>query len=183
MPELIRKPLRLAGILLTFMLTGCEIVERLPQVLPQVSPSPQASTAAAQSPATAQMEGQVQQQINQIRQQQGLTELRDNKKLAQVARDYSRRMAEQKFFAHVSPQGDTLADRVKAGGIFYLAVGENLFTSTNILQPVPAAVEGWMNSSGHRKNILRPEYRETGIGVWKIGNTYYFTQLFMRSLP
>lgn len=92
-------------------------------------------------------------------------------------------MAEQNFFAHVGPQGDTLTDRVKSADIFYLMVGENLFTSTNIPQPVPAAVEGWMNSPGHRENILRPEYRETGIGVWKVGNTYYFTQLFMRALP
>jgi len=41
-------------------------------------------------------------------------------------------------------------------------------------------VQGWMDSPGHRENILRPEYRETGIGVWRTGNTYYFTQLFMR---
>lgn len=122
------------------------------------------------------------EQINRIRQQRGLTTLRNNEKLARVARTYSRRMAEEDFFAHVGPKGDTLSDRVKSAGIFYLIVGENLFTSTNIPQPVPAAVDGWMKSPGHRENILRSEFRETGIGVWREGNTYYFTQLFMRSL-
>lgn len=184
MLESIRNKLQLS-VLLALILTGCDVVDRLPQLLPKSSSPPQApsATASSQSMTTAQMESQVQQQINQIRQQQGLTELRHNEKLAQVARRYSRRMAEQNFFAHVGPQGDTLTDRVEAAGIFYRMVGENLFTSTNIAQPVPAAVDGWMNSPGHRENILRSEYRETGIGIWKTGNTYYFTQLFMRSLP
>lgn len=167
------------------LLTGCDlgnrILERLPQ---QPSPSPQVqpSPTAAQSATTAEMENQVRERINEIRQHQGLVALRKNEKLAEVARNYSRRMAEQRFFAHVSPQGDTLSDRVKAAQIFYFVIGENLFTSTNILQPVPVAVKSWMNSKGHRENILRSEFRETGVGVWRIGNTYYFTQLFMRSL-
>lgn len=127
------------------------------------------------------MESQVREQINQIRQQQGLTPLRQNDQLAEVARNYSRRMAEEDFFAHVSPKGDTLSDRVEAAGVFYFMIGENLFTSTNIADPVPASVKGWMNSPGHRENILRSEFRETGIGVWRQGNTYYFTQLFLRS--
>jgi len=166
------------------LLTGCEVGDRILALVPQPQTVPQAqsSPSSAQSPATAQMEEQVRQQINKIRQQQGLVALDKNEKLAQVARNYSRRMAEEKFFAHVSPQGDTLSDRVEAEKIFYFLVGENLFTSTNIPQPVPAAIDGWMKSPGHRENILRSEFRETGIGVWKVGNTYYFTQLFLRSL-
>jgi len=166
------------------LLTGCEVGERILELLPHPQNVPQAqiSPSAAQSTATAQMEKQVRQQINEIRQKQGLTMLRNNEKLAQVARNYSRRMAEEKFFAHISPQGDTLSDRVESAKIFYFLVGENLFTSTNIPKPVPAAIDGWMKSSGHRENILRSEFRETGVGVWKVGNTYYFTQLFLRSL-
>ncbi len=179
--------------LLGLALVSCDTVEQVLPALPTLPPinlplpglSPPATAPDGQSPGqsseTARMEKEVQQQINAIRQQQGLVELRQNEKLAQVARTYSRRMAEEKFFAHVSPKGDTLADRVGAAKIFYFRVGENLFTSTNIADPVPAAVDGWMNSPGHRENILRPEFRETGIGVWRIGNTYYFTQLFLRS--
>lgn len=162
-------------------LFGCDAVGQLPPLL-QSRELPSQSPAPTQSTSIAQMEGQVRDQINQIRQQQGLQPLRQNEKLAQVARSYSRRMAEQNFFSHTSPSGDTMVERVQAAKIFYFAIGENLFTSTNIPQPVPAAIEGWMNSQGHRENILRPEYRETGVGIWRRGNTYYFTQLFMRAL-
>jgi uncharacterized protein YkwD len=128
------------------------------------------------------MEAQVRQRINAIRQKQGLSQLRNNEKLAQVARNYSQQMAEKKFFSHTSPEGSTMVQRVQSAKIFYLMVGENLFMCTNVPQPVPSAVQGWMDSPGHRANILRPEYRETGIGVWRKGNSYYVTQLFLRSL-
>jgi uncharacterized protein YkwD len=165
-------------------LVGCEPISQYLPPLPQIKPKSgqTLSPQAVQSPSTANMEAQVRQQINQIRQKQGLSALRNNEKLAQVARSYSRRMADQNFFSHTSPAGDTMVQRVHSANIFYLALGENLFMGTNIPQPVPAAVQGWMNSPGHRENILRSEYRETGIGVWRKGNTYYFTQLFMRSL-
>lgn len=175
------------------LLSGCEAIQQLSPTLPEfpdlpslpnLKPVPQQQTepTPVQSASTAEMEAQVREQINAIRQKQGLSSLRSNEKLAEVARRYSQRMAEQNFFDHTSPQGDTMVDRVQSANIFYFVLGENLFTSTNIPQPVPAAVEGWMNSPGHRKNILRPEYRETGIGIWQKGSTYYFTQLFMRSL-
>lgn len=155
----------------------------LPSLPPLPLPNQQSTPSSpAQSTSTAEMEEQVRQQINAIRQQKNLTPLENNAKLAAVARDYSRRMAIENFFEHTSPKGDTAADRARSAGIFYVMLGENLFTSTNIPQPVPAAIEGWMDSPGHRENILRAEYRQTGIGVWQKGNTYYFTQLFMRSL-
>ena len=174
---------RVALVALALLLIGCDILNQIPQ-LPQTGTQSQRQTPLkpAQSATTAQMEAAVYQQINAIRRQKGLTELKQNPKLAQVARDYSRRMAEQQFFAHTSPQGDTMVQRVRSANIFYTLLGENLFTSTNIPQPVPAAVQGWMDSQGHRENILRSEFRETGIGVWRIENTYYFTQLFLRSL-
>lgn len=176
---------RLIGLVILLSLSGCTYVDQLLPNLPPLIPQPtqrSRNPAPAQSSTIGQMEAQVRQQINQIRQQQGLSQLRPNARLAEVARNYSRRMAEQNFFSHTSPSGDTMVQRVRSAGIFYVLLGENLFTSTNIPQPVPAAVQGWMDSPGHRANILRSEYRETGIGVWRIGSTYYFTQLFLRSL-
>lgn len=169
---------------IALLISGCEIVDQItPYLPPQLQPASEPVPGSSVQTATiAKMEDQVRLQINAIRQEQGFRELRHNERLAEVARNYSRRMAEENFFDHVSPKGDTPAQRVQSAGIFYLLVGENLFTSTNIPQPVPAAVEGWMKSPGHRANILRSEYRETGIGVWRRGNTYYITQLFMRSL-
>lgn len=162
-------------------------IAELPQLpeLPEISNIAQRTSppaAPAQSPNTAAIEEQVRQQINRIRQQQGLSELENNPKLAEVARRYSQRMSQEGFFSHTSPAGDSMVQRVQSAGIVYWMIGENLFTSTNIPQPVSAAVDGWMKSPGHRENILRPEYRETGIGVWRNGNTYHITQLFLRSI-
>ncbi len=175
----------IAGAVIALTLSGCDSFHQLPLRLPQPdtrSSQQQNFGATAQSRATAQMEAQVQKRINVIRLSHGLGQLRNNEKLVSVARKYSRHMAEQNFFSHTSPAGDTMVKRVQKAGIFYFMVGENLFTCTNIPQPVPASVQGWMKSPGHRENILRSEYRETGVGVWRKGNTYYFTQLFMRSL-
>jgi uncharacterized protein YkwD len=171
------------GLMTVFILSGCSSLSKelanfpvldfrsLQQSLPQLAP---------QSTSTTQMEAQVRQQINGIRQKKGLGSLKNNDRLAQVARQYSQKMATQKFFSHTSPQGDTMVQRVRSAGIFYWMLGENLFIGTNLPQPVQDAVQGWMESPGHRENILRPEFRETGIGVWRSGNTYYFTQLFMQ---
>lgn len=171
-------------ILVALTLVGCEPVRdflpRLPQQDEPATAPPTPSTSV-QSPAIAKLEAQVRQQINQIRQQHGLKPLENNEKLAQVARNYSQTMARENFFSHTGADGSTPAQRVREAGIFYLMLGENLFKSTNAPQPVPLAVKGWMNSPGHRENILRPEFTETGVGIWQEGNTYYMTQLFMRS--
>lgn len=179
----------LIGIVLALMATSCDALpqwtERLPEIqLPDIQSGADSSASPStpvQSPKTAQIEVQIRQRINEIRQEQGLGELQANEKLAEVARRYSQQMAEQDFFSHTSPTGETPAQRVRSAGIGYRLVGENLFKSTNIPQPVSAAVEGWMDSPGHRENILRSQYRETGIGVWQDGETYYVTQLFLRS--
>lgn len=176
-------PLWLPGLALGLTLGSCETLQQLPNRISRLQPSPPASPKPpAQSTSLTRMEAEVYQGINQIRQKNRLSQFRQNEKLAVVARNYSRRMAEQRFFAHTSPQGDTMVERVRSAGIFYFMLGENLFTSTNIPQPAKAAIAGWMNSPGHRENILNPVYQEMGIGVWKRGNTYYFTQLFIRAL-
>ncbi|QSJ14759.1 CAP domain-containing protein [Nostoc sp. UHCC 0702] len=163
--------------------TGCEqLIEYLPP-LPSIelpSSKPPQPPVPSQTLQTTQMEAAVRQGINQVRQKNGLQSLQNNEKLAQVARNYSRQMAQKNFFSHTGADGSTLKDRVQAGGISYWMVGENLFKSQNVPQPVPAAVKGWMESPGHRENILRPVFRETGVGVWRVGNTYYITQLFLR---
>lgn len=178
------QPKQLAVILIALALSGCDSASQLVSRIPQLSirPHQQQLLTTAQSPATARMEAQTRQQVNAIRRSRGLKQLQNNEKLASVARSYSRQMAQQNFFGHISPSGETMVQRVEAAGIFYFVISENLFKCTNVPQPAKAAVQGWMNSPGHRENILRPEYRETGIGIWQQGNTYYFTQLLMRSL-
>jgi uncharacterized protein YkwD len=173
----------LGWVAIAMLTTGCEeLIEYLPP-LPStelLAPQPPQPSLPTQSSKAADMEAAVRQGINQVRQKNGLQPLKNNEKLAQVARNYSRQMAQKKFFSHTGADGSTLPDRVRAGGITYWMIGENLFTCTNVPRPVPASIQGWMNSPGHRANILRPVFRETGIGIWRVGNTYYITQLFLR---
>lgn len=167
-------------LVLIWATTGCkEIREQFPELPTFERPAPP-PPKPAQSPTAAKIETAIYQQINQVRQEDGLKTLKKNDRLAEVARRYSQQMAEKDFFSHTGADGSNVADRVVAGQISFQIVGENLYMGTNIRKPAENAVEGWMNSPGHRENILRPVYAETGIGVWKKNNTYYITQLFLR---
>ena len=137
-------------------------------------------TGAAPSAEIAAMEREVVERINAIRQERDLQLLATDQVLSQVARDYSCLMARRDFFRHTGPDGDTVADRVRQAGKEYHLVGENLARNTNAPDPVAAAVEGWMASAGHRENILRAGFTETGVGVCREGARYYFTQIFMQ---
>lgn len=131
----------------------------------------------------ADFEQQVVARINEIRRQHDLQPLQMNPVLRDVARRYSETMDRRSFFRHTGPSGDTVADRVRNAGLCFRAVGENLAKNYNVDQPVDAAVTGWMHSDSHRHNILMPQYRQTGVGVWRDGPTYYFTQVFYRAMP
>jgi uncharacterized protein YkwD len=101
--------------------------------------------------------------------------------LLPVARDYSRRMAEEHFFSHNDPDGRTVRERVGEADIKWRMVGENLAYSNGYVNPVAASLHGWMESPGHRANILEPDYRLTAIGAW-IGSdgTVFFTEIFLK---
>lgn len=137
-------------------------------------------TTKVQSQSIAQMEEAIRQRINKERQKKGLQPLKSNEKLRKVARDYSRQMNQGKFFSHYDPKGKSVSDRVQGAGLKYQWVGENLFKSVNAPDVIEAAVRGWMKSKGHRENILRPQFTETGVGLWKDGNTYHATQIFLK---
>ncbi|MBF2008307.1 MAG: CAP domain-containing protein [Chlorogloeopsis fritschii C42_A2020_084] len=176
----------LAGVaiaLLATVATGCErALEYLPP-LPRVeipTKQPAKPSIPVQTAKTGEIEAGVRQSINQVREKNGLKPLQNNERLAEIARNYSRQMAEKNFFSHTGADGSTVETRVRAGGISYWVVGENLFKGTNLTQPVKIAVDGWLESPGHRANIMRPYFTETGVGVWRDGNSYYITQLFLR---
>jgi uncharacterized protein YkwD len=108
--------------------------------------------------------------INQERERHGLSPLQPNAKLARAAQGHSRDMSERDYFSHVAPDGETPLDRMRASG--YLAnpqagyvVGENIAWGTLWLATPQAIVTAWMESPGHRANILDSSYRETGVGV------------------
>ena len=128
----------------------------------------------------AEAEAQTLERINRIRSEAGLQPLRMNERLAEVARAYSRQMAEERFFEHTSPAGSTLQTRVHGAGLRWTRLGENIYKSYNLPDPVSGAVKGWMSSAGHKHNILNPDFTEAGIGVCVKDREVYFTQDFIR---
>jgi uncharacterized protein YkwD len=121
------------------------------------------------------------EQVNLVRRGHGLSTLSLDQDLLDVARAYSRRMAEERFFAHEDPEGRTVRERVDRAGIKWRMIGENLAYSNGYLSPVAASLHGWMESEPHRRNMLDPSYTETAIGVWISSNgTVYFTEIFLK---
>ena len=127
------------------------------------------------------LEQQCLDEVNKVRQARRLPPLAFYDELLSVARGYSRRMAEQHFFSHNDPEGRTVRERVDEADIRWRIVGENLAYSNGYLNPVAASVHGWMESPGHRRNILAPDYNLTAIGAWiGIDGTVYFTEIFIK---
>ena len=107
--------------------------------------------------------------LNNERGAQGLRPVAEAPGLTQPSRAYSARMVAERFFAHESPDGGTLVDRLTSVG--YIAadgdwtVGENIAWGQGELSTPRSIVAAWMASPGHRKNILTGEYTEIGLGV------------------
>lgn len=151
----------------------------LSQTLHTLSLGTSASTLPAQSSTIAQMETEVLQQINQKRQRRGLPALQLNPRLSLVARSHSQQMAQYNFYSHIDPLGRNHRRRVEALGLRAYLIGENLMKCIRSSDPVGLSVESWMRSPAHRKNVLLPEMKETGVGIWRKGQTYYVTQIYM----
>lgn len=107
--------------------------------------------------------------MNIERKAAGRPELRQQVTLRVVATRYSRQMVEDNFFSHVSPSGSTLSSRIKRSsylkGARSYALGENLAWGQGSLATPREIVESWMDSPGHRANILSPKFKDVGIGV------------------
>lgn len=146
---------------------------------PSVTTSTSSITLAAQSSTIAQMEAQVWQQINQHRHHHGLPPLKLNRQLSLVARSHSQQMADFNFYSHIDPQGRNHRRRVEASGLRAYVIGENLMKCIRSRDPVGLSVQSWMKSPSHRKNILLSGMQETGVGIWRKGQTYYVTQIYM----
>jgi uncharacterized protein YkwD len=106
---------------------------------------------------------------NEIRAQHGLNALRQNKRLRKAAVGHSRDMVRHDYFEHTTPHGVTMLDRILRSRYVRedqgWALGENLAWGTGAYGTPRGAVEAWMESAGHRENILHGVYRDVGIGV------------------
>ena len=95
--------------------------------------------------------------------------LRRNRKLSTAARRHSRAMVREHFFSHDSPNGASLVDRIRATGYLEGAqswsIGENIAYGSGRRSTPRSIGRAWMNSPGHRANILSRSFREIGIGI------------------
>jgi len=148
------------------------------------------------------IEKQIHDIINQERSQYGVKSLEWDEKLASIARAHSQDMADRGYYSHDSPEGKSFSDRYKEGKFnCEIAISETTTETTdgttttttysvgaeniNFLEGIHGegiiaseAVDGWMDSEGHKENILTKYYKNEGIGVAVSGNKVYITQDF-----
>lgn len=112
---------------------------------------------------------------NAERSKQGLAPLQYDSELGKVAQLKSQDMKDKNYFDHTSPTYGSPFDMMKQFGIRYTAAGENIAMGQRTPEQV---VNAWMNSTGHRQNILSTQYTHIGVGYVALGN--YWTQMFIR---
>lgn len=119
--------------------------------------------------------------VNDERSALSVAALQHDDALRQVARAHSEDMVARSFFAHVNPDLEDPFDRLATVGISFAAAGENIAWNMGFADPAATAVDGWMNSAGHRANILNGNFVLTGMGVAVAPDgAAYFTQVFTR---
>jgi uncharacterized protein YkwD len=124
------------------------------------------------------LESPVHDKVNNYRASQGKSALGYDDRIAAIARTHSLDMANKDEINHDGFDGRV--SQLKAVlGTANIAVGENVAYNCGYSDPVQVAVDGWINSEGHRKNMIG-DYNWTGIGVAVNGEKYYFTQIFVK---
>ncbi len=112
--------------------------------------------------------------VNVERAKYGLSALTEDWELSRIARYKSQDMHDNRYFAHTSPIYGTPFEMIKAFGLSYRTAGENI--AMGYVTP-SSVVAGWMNSAGHRANILNGSYTKIGVGY--VADGRYWTQQFI----
>ncbi|OCA83351.1 hypothetical protein A8F94_18020 [Bacillus sp. FJAT-27225] len=140
--------------------------------------APEQRTTNRQQPVAAPGISQMAQQVidltNIQRQQNGLPPLQADTQLSGVAQWKSVDMAQYNYFSHTSPTYGSPFDMMRDFGVSYRTAGENIAVGQRSAQEV---VQAWMNSEGHRRNILNREFTHIGVGFEQYGN--HWTQMFI----
>ncbi|MCX7923008.1 MAG: SafA/ExsA family spore coat assembly protein [Clostridia bacterium] len=125
-------------------------------------------------------ENEVIRLVNVERSKKGLAPLKANWQLSRVARYKSQDMVNKNYFSHTSPTYGSPFKMMETFGIKFSAAGENIAAGQRTPQEV---MNAWMNSSGHRANILSPSYTEIGVGLAKnASGKAYWTQMFIKPM-
>lgn len=174
-------------------LGGKWLYERYASKIPEISqlvatefnPGPLTSALDSALAAKTLAPEKILEWTNYYREQEGLKPLSFNNVLAQVAQAKADDLLARDYFEHVSPSGKDVADLVGTSGYQYALVGENL--AMGGYQDEKDLVDAWMDSPGHRENILRPQFTEIGIsarfGEYEGGDTWMAVQTFATPAP
>ncbi|RME79511.1 MAG: CAP domain-containing protein [Methanobacteriota archaeon] len=103
--------------------------------------------------------------INKVRKENNLSELGISVRASKLAREYANEMLSRGFFSHYDPEGRSVGDRAREGGLNYRQVGENLALVDSLKNISEKAIEGWLSSPKHRETMLTPEYNKVGVGI------------------
>ena len=131
----------------------------------------------------AAVETAIYNKVNEERAKAGVPTLTYNTVMQKYARIKSQDMGDNNYFSHEDLNGNLITTQMKKDGVSYKAWGENIaYIGGNISADALAErfMTNWMNSSGHRENILSTNFSSIGVGVYKIGNKVYATQEFYR---
>lgn len=140
--------------------------------------APAPATGAGTGAVSGGVESQVLQLVNAERAKEGLKALTMNSTLSNVAKTKASDMRDKNYFAHDSPTYGSPFDMMKKFGVSYSYAGENIAAGQQTAQAVMTA---WMNSPGHRQNIMSPNFTEMGIGCSPGGSmSPYWSQMFIR---
>ena len=145
---------------------------------PTAEPTQTPAVQPTQAPSNlSDMEQEVLKLVNKVRSENGLSPLAWADDVANVARAHSKDMIDRSFFSHTNPDGLSPFDRLNNNGISFRSAAENIAYGQRTAEAVMYA---WMNSSGHRANILNKNITEIGIGAVKNQNgIIYWTQVFV----
>ncbi|MBO8157747.1 MAG: SCP-like extracellular protein [Bacillaceae bacterium] len=123
----------------------------------------------------SEIEAKVIELTNYQRRERGLPDLKADPSLSKVAREKSMDMQANHYFSHTSPTYGSPFDMMRDFGITYRSAGENIAHGQRTAEQV---VNAWMNSEGHRENILNPNFTHIGVGYNE--NGHYWTQMFIQ---
>ncbi|UUU23544.1 CAP domain-containing protein [Streptomyces sp. DSM 40750] len=143
-----------------------------PPSTPKATRAPTTPRAAASSVASGPTD-RVLALVNSERQKAGCAPVTENSKLTKAAQNHSQDMADHQNMSHTGSDGSSMTDRLARVGYAYRSAGENVAAGYGTPESV---MDGWMNSPGHKANILNCGFKEIGIGLAQPGN--YWTQNF-----
>jgi uncharacterized protein YkwD len=158
-------------------ITASSIAPANAQLWRRPKPAPALTQQAVQPSQNGSVQQQILTLVNVERKKVNLQPLTLNNKLGQAAQNHTNDMVSKSYFSHTSPTGGTMTSRVNAVGYVYSTIGENIAAGSST---ATATMTQWMNSPGHRANILNPKFRELGVGYAPSNDQYryYWTQVF-----